>query len=43
VWDAMNRVPFTVGGNTFTYGGFYKGFGIDISMYLAFSASWPGI
>lgn len=38
VWDAMNRVPFTVGGNTFTYGGFYKGFGIDISMYLAFSA-----
>jgi len=38
VRDAMNRVAFTAGGSTVTYGGFYKAFGLDISMYLAFSA-----
>jgi len=38
VWDAMNHVGLPVGGNSFTYGGFYTAFGLDISMYLAFSA-----
>jgi hypothetical protein len=38
VWEAMNRVRLPMGGNTFTYGGFYTAFGIDISLYLFFSA-----
>jgi len=38
VWDAMNHVPLPMGGNTFTYGGFYVAFGLDISLYLFFSA-----
>jgi hypothetical protein len=38
VWDAMNHVPLPVGGSSFTYGGFYTAFGLDISLYLAFSA-----
>ncbi len=38
VWDAMNRVPLPVAGSTFTYGGFYTAFGLDLSLYLFFSA-----
>ncbi len=38
VWDAMNHVPLPVGASTFTYGGFYTAFGLDISLYIAFSA-----
>lgn len=38
VHDAMNNVHFTVNGSTFSYGGFYTGFGLFISAYLIFSA-----
>lgn len=38
VWDAMNRVSFPAAGKSFTYGDFYVAFGLDISLYLAFSA-----
>lgn len=38
VRDAMNNVHFQVGGSTFSYGGFYTGFGLYISLYLLFSA-----
>jgi len=38
VWDAMNHVPLPVGGQSLTYGGFYTAFGLDISLYLFFSA-----
>ena len=38
VRDAMNNVHFQVGGSTFTYGGFYTGFGLYITLYLLFSA-----
>ena len=40
--DAMTNVHFKVGGGTYSYGGFYKGFGLHITVYLLFSAflSW---
>jgi hypothetical protein len=38
VRDAMNNVRFSAGRSTFTYGGFYVGFGLYISAYLLFSA-----
>jgi hypothetical protein len=38
VRDAMNNVHFQVGGSTFSYGGFYTGFGLYITLYLLFSA-----
>jgi hypothetical protein len=38
VLEAMNRVHFQVGGATFSYGGFYNGFGIEISLFNLFSA-----
>ena len=38
VHDAMNNVHFEVGGKPFTYGSFYKGFGLYITVYLLFSA-----
>jgi hypothetical protein len=38
VRDAMNNVHFSVGGKPYTYGGFYKGFGLTITVYLLFSA-----
>jgi hypothetical protein len=38
VWDAMNNVHFSVGRSTFSYGGFYKGFGLSISAFQLFSA-----
>jgi hypothetical protein len=42
VWDAMNRVHFAFGGNSFTYAGFYTAFGLLISLSMIFSAflSW---
>jgi hypothetical protein len=36
VWDAMNRVRFSVGNTTFSYGGFYIGFGLFISAFQVF-------
>jgi hypothetical protein len=38
VWDAMNRVHFQVGTASFSYGGFYIGFGLYVSLYMLFSA-----
>jgi hypothetical protein len=38
VWDAMNSVRFSAGHATFSYGGFYTGFGLSISAFDVFSA-----
>jgi hypothetical protein len=42
VRDAMTNVHFQVGHASFTYGGFYTGFGLYIMLYMLFSAvlSW---
>ena len=34
----MSSMDFWVGSGTFTYGGFYVGFGLYVSAYLLFSA-----
>ena len=38
VRDAMNNVHFQVRGADFSYGGFYTGFGLTITVYLLFCA-----
>jgi hypothetical protein len=38
VRDGMNNVHFQVGGKSFSYGGFYTGFGLFITVDLPFSA-----
>jgi hypothetical protein len=38
VFDAMNRVQFQVGNATFSYGHFYKGFGLSITLFELFEA-----
>jgi hypothetical protein len=38
VRDAMNNVHFEVGRASFSYGGFYIGFGLYLTAYLIFSA-----
>ncbi len=40
--DAMNNVYFEVSGARFSYGGFYVGFGLYVTVYLLFAAflSW---
>jgi hypothetical protein len=38
VYDAMHKVHFQVGGSSFSYGGFYIGFGLFVTAYLLFSA-----
>jgi hypothetical protein len=38
VHDAMNRVQFPFRTKTYSYGGFYRGFGLFITAYLLFSA-----
>ncbi len=42
VYDAMNNVRFEVGGRSFTYGAFYRGFGLSCSASMILSAflSW---
>jgi hypothetical protein len=42
VREAMNNVHFQVRGSDFSYGGFYTGFGLTITVYLIFFAflSW---
>ena len=42
VLDAMNTVHFEIGGRDFTYGGFYRGFGLSctVSMVLSAFLSW---
>ena len=38
VWESMNSVRFQVGRASFTYAGFYLGFGLFATLYLLFSA-----
>lgn len=38
VWEAMQRVQFSVRHSTFSYGGFYVGFGLFISAFGLFGA-----
>ncbi len=38
VRDAMNSVHFTISGSTFSYGGFYRGFGLSITASMLFEA-----
>jgi hypothetical protein len=38
VRDAMAAVHFPVGHSSFSYGGFYVGFGLYVTLYLLFSA-----
>lgn len=38
VWASMNNVHIAEGGSTFTYGGFYRGFGLSISAFQLFFA-----
>jgi hypothetical protein len=38
VWSAMNNVRFSDGGSTFSYGEFYRGFGLSISASQLFTA-----
>jgi len=42
VFDAMSTVHFEVGGRSFSYGGFYRGFGLSCTVSLLLSAflSW---
>jgi len=36
--EAMDNVHFSVRGADFTYGGFYVGFGLSVTVYLLFSS-----
>ena len=38
VYEGMNSVHFQVRGESFSYGGFYRGFGLSITVTLLFSA-----
>jgi hypothetical protein len=38
VRDAMNSVHFEFKGSIYSYGGFYKGFGLTVTAYLLFCA-----
>jgi hypothetical protein len=38
VRDAMNQVHFTVRGATYSYGGFYRGFGLSATAAMLFQA-----
>jgi len=38
VFDSMTRVHFAVDGGTYTYAGFYSGFGLMVTAYMLFSA-----
>jgi hypothetical protein len=38
VYESMNQVHFQVKGSSFSYGGFYRGFGLFVTVYLLFSA-----
>lgn len=37
VWEGMNNVHFQIGNSTFTYAGFYNGFGLFATLYLLFA------
>src|SRR5271165_5751491 len=38
VYEAMNTVRFEVGGHSFTYGAFYRGFGLSCTASMILSA-----
>ncbi|MES2391336.1 MAG: hypothetical protein V4555_06835 [Acidobacteriota bacterium] len=38
VWDAMNRVTFSVDGVAYSYGHFYRGLGLSVTVCLLFEA-----
>lgn len=38
VWQSMQAVHFSVGSSTFSYGGFYVGFGLCITLFYLFAA-----
>jgi len=38
VYEGMNSVHFQLRGESFSYGGFYRGFGLSITVTLLFSA-----
>jgi hypothetical protein len=38
VYDAMNAVHFVVHGRSYTYGNFYRGFGLSCTVAMLFSA-----
>jgi len=38
VYDAMNQVRFQVGSQTFSYGGWYRGFGLSATVAMLFWA-----
>ena len=38
VFNAMNTVQFVVGGRGYTYGAFYRGFGLSCTVSMIFSA-----
>jgi hypothetical protein len=38
VYDAMNIVQFVVHGRSYTYGRFYRGFGLSCTVSMLFSA-----
>ena len=38
LWESMNNVHIAEGGSTFTYGEFYRGFGLSISAFQFFFA-----
>lgn len=38
VYDSMNNVRFEVGGRSFTYGSFYRGFGLSCTASMILSA-----
>jgi len=38
VWAAMNSVHFAIGRGSFSYGGFYRGFGLFVTAFLVFEA-----
>jgi hypothetical protein len=42
VYDSMNNVNFQIGGRSFSYGNWYRGFGLTITVSMLFSAflSW---
>jgi len=37
VYAAMDKVRFAIDGGSYSYGGFYKGFGLMVSAYMVFS------
>ena len=38
VWESMNSVHFEFAGSTYSYAGFYAGFGLTVTAYMLFSA-----